>query len=79
MIIKISLVILLICFASIALNPRVKVRWFAKAIMCFGIMNIIGTLASETYLYESQSGLFAVIAFLFAYGTCIVHKRGTYK
>lgn len=79
MIIKISLVVLLICFASIALNPRVDVKWFAKAVMCFGIMNIIGMLASEAYRDESQSGLFAVIAFLFAYGTCIIHKRGTYK
>lgn len=79
MIIKISLVIVFLCFASIALNPRIKVKWFAKFIMCVGMINIIGVVASEKYGHQYEASLFVVFAFLFSYATLIIHKRGTYK
>lgn len=79
MIVNASLILIWFCFASIALNPRVKVRWFAKMVMCIGMVNIIGVLAIDQYKLQSQQGLFAVFAFLFAYATVIIHKRGTYK
>lgn len=79
MIVTASLIVIWICFASIALNPRIQVKWFAKGVMCIGMINIIGVLAVDEYKIQSEQGLFVVFAFLFFYATIIIHRRGTYK
>ena len=79
MITNICLSIIGFCFLFMVMNRRVDLKWFAKGIMCIGMLLIIAVLAVPKHHDTTMDVLFIVIAFLTAYGTTLIYKRGSYK
>ena len=79
MITDICLSIIGFCFLFIVMNRRVDLKWFAKALMCIGMLAIVGVLSVPKHHGTIIDVLFIVIAFLTAYGTALIYKRGSYK
>lgn len=46
MIINISLIIVFFCLSFVVLSRRIDMKWFAKLVMCFMMISIIGAGAS---------------------------------
>ena len=61
------------------MNRRVDLKWFAKGLMCIGMLAIVGVLSIPKHHDMIMDVLFIVIAFLTAYGTALIYKRGSYK
>ena len=61
------------------MNRRVELLWFAKGLMCIGMLAIVGVLSIPKHHDMIMDVLFIVIAFLTAYGTKLIYKRGSYK
>ena len=79
MIINICLIVIFFCFLFMVMNRRVDLKWFAKGVMCIGMLLIIAVLAVPKHHDILMSGLFAIMAFLTCYGTTLIYKRGSYK
>ena len=79
MITNICLSIIGFCFLFMVMNRRVDLKWFAKGIMCIGMLAIVGVLSIPKHHDTIMDILFIVIAFLTAYGTTLIYKRGSYK
>ena len=79
MITNICLSIIGFCFLFTVMNRRVDLKWFAKGIMCIGMLLIIAVLAVPTQRDTLMDGLFAITAFLACYRTRSIYKRGSYK
>jgi hypothetical protein len=79
MITNISLIIIGLCFLFIVMNRRIDLKWFAKGIMCIGMILIIGVLAIPKHHDILMDGLFVVMAFLTCYGTIFIYKKGSYQ
>ena len=79
MITNICLSIIGFCFLFMVMNRRVDLKWFAKGIMCIGMLLIIAVLAVPTQRDTLMGGLFAIMAFLACYRATSIHKRGSYK
>ena len=79
MITNICLSIVGFCFLFMVMNRRVDLKWFAKGIMCIGMLAIVGVLSIPKHHDTIMDVLFIVIAFLTAYGTTLIYKRGSYK
>ena len=79
MITNICLSIIGFCFLFMVMNRRVDLKWFAKGIMCIGMLAIVGVLSIPKHHDTIMDVLFIVIAFLTAYGTTLIYKRGSYK
>ena len=79
MITNICLSIIGFCFLFMVMNKRVDLKWFAKGIMCIGMLLIIAVLAVPTHRDTLMDGLFAITAFLACYRTTSIYKRGCYK
>ena len=67
------------CFLFMVMNRRVDLKWFAKGLMCIGMLAIVGVLSIPKHHDTMMDVLFIVIAFLTAYGTTLIYKRGSYK
>ena len=79
MITNICLSIIGFCFLFMVMNRRVDLKWFAKGIMCIGMLLIIAVLAVPKHHDILMDGLFTIMAFLTCYGTTLIYKRGSYK
>ena len=79
MIINICLVIMFFCFAFIVLNRRIQLFWFAKGLMCIGMLSIVGMLAIPKHHDTIMEVFFIVMSFLVSYGTLFVYRIGVYK
>lgn len=79
MITNICLSIIGFCFLFMVMNRRVDLKWFAKGLMCIGMLAIVGVLSIPKHHDTIMDVLFIVIAFLTAYGTTLIYKRGSYK
>ena len=79
MIIDICLIVIFFCFLFMVMNRRVDLKWFAKGLMCVGMLTIVGVLSIPKHHDMIMDVLFIVIAFLTAYGTTLIYKRGSYK
>ena len=79
MIIDICLIVIFFCFLFMVMNRRVDLEWFAKGLMCIGMLTIVGVLSMPKYQDTIADFLFIVIAFLTTYGTTLIYKRGSYK
>ena len=79
MIIDICLIVIFFCFLFMVMNRRVDLKWFAKGLMCVGMLTIVGVLSIPKHHDTTMDVLFIVIAFLTAYGTTLIYKRGSYK
>ena len=79
MIINICLIVIFFCFLFMVMNRRVDLKWFAKGLMCIGMLAIVGVLSIPKHHDMIMDVLFIVIAFLTAYGTTLIYKRGGYK
>ena len=79
MITNICLSIIGFCFLFMVMNRRVDLKWFAKGLMCIGMLAIVGVLSIPKHHDTMMDVLFIVIAFLTAYGTTLIYKRGSYK
>ena len=79
MITNICLSIIGFCFLFMVMNRRVDLKWFAKGLMCVGMLAIVGVLSIPKHHDTIMDVLFIVIAFLTAYGTTLIYKRGSYK
>lgn len=79
MITDLCLVVIFICFAFMVLNKRIQLLWFAKGLMCMGMIAIIGVLAVPKHHDTIMDVLFVVLSILTAYGTMMIYKRGSYK
>ena len=79
MITNICLSIIGFCFLFMVMNRRVDLKWFAKGLMCIGMLAIVGVLSIPKHHDTITGVLFIVIAFLTAYGTTLIYKRGGYK
>ena len=79
MIIDICLIVIFFCFLFMVMNRRVDLEWFAKGLMCIGMLTIVGVLSMPKYHDTIADFLFIVIAFLTVYGTTLIYKRGSYK
>ena len=79
MIINICLIVIFFCFLFMVMNRRVDLKWFAKGLMCIGMLAIVGVLSIPKHHNTIAGALFIVIAFLTAYGTTLIYKRGSYK
>ena len=79
MITNICLSIIGFCFLFMVMNRRVDLKWFAKGIMCIGMLLIIAVLAEPKHHDILMDGLFAIMAFLTCYGTTLIYKMGSYK
>lgn len=79
MITNICLSIIGFCFLFMVMNRRVDLKWFAKCIMCVGMLLIVGVIAVPKHHDILMDGLFAIMAFLTCYGTRSIYKRGSYK
>ena len=79
MITNICLSIIGFCFLFMVMNRRVDLKWFAKGLMCIGMIAIVGVLSIPKHHDTIMDVLFIVIAFLTAYGTTLIYKRGSYK
>ena len=79
MISNICLIVIFFCFLFMVMNRRVDLKWFAKGLMCVGMLSIVGVLSIPKYHGTIADALFIVIAFLTTYGTTLIYKRGGYK
>ena len=79
MITNICLIVIFFCFLFMVMNRRVDLKWFAKGLMCIGMLAIVGVLSVPKHHGTTVDVLFIVIAFLTAYGTTLIYKRGSYK
>ena len=79
MITNICLIVIFFCFLFMVMNRRVDLEWFAKGLMCIGMLTIVGVLSMPKHHDTIADFLFIVIAFLTAYGTTLIYKRGSYK
>ena len=79
MIINICLIVIFFCFLFMVMNRRVDLKWFAKGLMCIGMLTIVGVLSMPKHHDTIADFLFIVIAFLTVYGTTLIYKRGGYK
>ena len=79
MIINICLIVIFFCFLFMVMNRRVDLKWFAKGLMCIGMLTIVGVLSMPKHHDTIADFLFIVIAFLTVYGTTLIYKRGSYK
>ena len=79
MITNICLIVIFFCFLFMVMNRRVDLKWFAKGIVCVGMLLIITILAVPTQRDTLMDGLFAITAFLACYRTTSIYKRGCYK
>ena len=79
MITNICLSIIGFCFLFMVMNRRVDLKWFAKGIMCIGMLLIIAVLAVPTHRDTLMDGLFAITTFFACYRTRSIYKRGCYK
>ena len=79
MITNICLIVIFFCFLFMVMNRRVDLKWFAKGLMCIGMLAIVGVLSIPKHHDTRMDVLFIVIAFLTAYGTTLIYKRGSYK
>ena len=80
MITNICLIVIFFCFLFMVMNRRVVLKWFAKGLMCVGMLTIVGVLSTPKHHHDTIMGvLFIVIAFLTAYGTTLIYKIGSYK
>ena len=61
------------------MNRRVDLKWFAKGLMCIGMLATVGVLSIPKHHNTIIDVLVIVIAFLTAYGTTLIYKRGSYK
>ena len=73
------LIVIFFCFLFIVMNRRVDLKWFAKGLVCIGMLTIVGVLSIPKHHDTIMDVLFIVIAFLTAYGTTLIYKRGSYK
>ena len=78
MITNICLIVIFFCFLFMVMNRRVDLKWFAKGLMCVGMLAIVGALSIPKH-HDIIGVLFIVIAFLTAYGTILIYKMGSYK
>ena len=78
MITNICLIVIFFCFLFMVMNRRVDLKWFAKGLMCVGMLAIVGALSIPKH-HAIVDVLSIVIAFLTAYGTTLIYKRGSYK
>lgn len=79
MIANICLIVIFFCFLFMVMNRRVDLKWFAKGLMCVGMLTIVGVLSIPKHLSTITDVLSIVIAILTAYGTTLIYKRGSYK
>ena len=79
MIANICLIVIFFCFLFMVMNRRVDLKWFAKGLMCVGMLTIVGVLSIPKHHDMIMDVLFVVIAFLTAYGTTLIYKMGSYK
>ena len=79
MIANICLIVIFFCFLFMVMNRRVDLKWFAKGLMCVGMLTIVGVLSIPKHLSTITDVLSIVIAFLTVYGTTLIYKRGSYK
>ena len=79
MIANICLIVIFFCFLFMVMNRRVDLKWFAKGLMCVGMLTIVGLLSIPKHLSTITNVLSIVIAFLTVYGTTLIYKRGGYK
>ena len=79
MITNICLIVIFFCFLFMVMNRRVDLKWFAKGLMCIGMLTIVVVLSMPKHHDTIADFLFIVIAFLTAYGTTLIYKRGSYK
>lgn len=79
MLTTISLVIIFFCFLFIVMCKRIHLKWFAKGLMCVGMIAIIAKLAAPKHADMGLDVLLVIMAYLTCHGTLIVYKRGTYK
>ena len=79
MITNICLIVIFFCFLFMVVNRRVDLKWFAKGIMCIGMLAIVGVLSIPKHHDMTMDVLFVVIAFLTAYGTTLIYKMGSYR
>ncbi len=79
MITNICLSIIGFCFLFMVMNRRVDLKWFAKGLMCIGMLAIVGVLSIPKHHDTIIDVLVIVIAFLTCYGTTLIYKRGSYK
>ena len=79
MITNICLSIIGFCFLFMVMNRRIELLWFAKGLMCIGMLAIVGVLSIPKHHDTIMDVLFIVIASLTAYGTTLIYKRGSYK
>ena len=79
MITNICLIIIFLCFAFMVMNKRIQLLWFAKGLMCIGMLAILGALSIPKHYNTIMDVLFVVFAFLASYGTSLIYKMGSYK
>lgn len=84
MIINISLIIVFFCLSFAVLSSRIDMKWFAKLVMCFMMISIIGAGASLNSSYKHYESLswdvfFSCLAFMACFITYWINKRGGYK
>ena len=84
MIVNLSLIVIGFCLLFITISKRIKMKWFAKFVMCQSMVGIVGILASRIGKHDTFSDLsydlfFSSIAFLVCFATFYVYKRGGYK
>lgn len=79
MITNICLIVIFFCFLFMVMNRKIELLWFAKGLMCIGMLAIVGVLSIPKHHDMIMDILFIVIAFLTAYGTTLIYKRGSYK
>lgn len=84
MIINISLIVVFFCLSFVVLSSRIDMKWFAKLVMCFMMISIIGVGASLNSNYKYYEDLswnlfFSCLAFMVCFVTYWTNKRGGYK
>ena len=79
MITNICLIVIFFCFLFMVMNKRIQLLWFAKGLMCIGMLAILGVLSIPKHHDTIMDILFTVFAFLASYGTALIYKRGGYK
>lgn len=84
MIINLSLSIVFCCLAFVVLSSRIDMKWFAKLVMCFMMISIIGVGASLNSNYKHYEDLswdlfFSCLAFMGCFITYWTNKMGSYK
>lgn len=84
MLINICLIVIFGCLTFIVLSKKIEMKWFAKLVMCFMMISIIGigaSLNSKFTEFEDISWniFFACLAFLSSFVTYWTQKRGGYR